>query len=91
MIISNRIFTRNEKQRAQGMRCQELRNERWKRDDDDNKQPPVQNVCRPKVKSQVHRSEAEVNMVVILPWEFRIATCNTDFEDETSAQLILDP
>jgi hypothetical protein len=32
-----------------------------------------------------------INMVVMLPWEFRIDTRDMNSKDETAAQLMLDP
>jgi hypothetical protein len=74
------------------MRCREIRNERWRHSDEDDEQPPILKVWRPKLKSQVDRSEAAVNMVIMLPQEFR-ATLedDIDFKEESAAQLLLYP
>jgi hypothetical protein len=62
---------------------------RW--DGDVNEEPPVQKVRQPKGKSQVHWLDTTLNMVVMLPWEFKIATGDMNCEDTTATQFMLDP
>jgi hypothetical protein len=55
------------------------KNEWWKQHDDDDEQSLDQKVWRPKVKSWLHWSDATVNMVVMLPWEFKTIIDDTEY------------
>jgi hypothetical protein len=73
------------------MRYCEIRVDHQGCHDEDDQQPPVRKEWRPMVRSQIHHPAVAINMVVILPHEFRVVLEEELNTEETVAQLLLDP
>jgi hypothetical protein len=73
------------------MRYWEIRAEHQGCYDEDGQQPLVIMEWWPMVQSQIHRPTTAINMVITLPYEFKVGLEEELDTDETTGQIILDP